>query len=74
MNLEHNNWRQIVEALTCPLNRTMTMVEHSCDEMELFHHPEWLVSHYVANGGAIAFAERRKEQIEFNEIEPEYEI
>ena len=53
------NIKQLVEALTCPVNRYATMVEHSCNEMELFHHPDWLVMHYVENGGAIAFAEKR---------------
>ena len=53
------NIKQLVEALTCPVNRYATMVEHSCDEWELFHHPDWLVMHYVENGGAEAFAKKR---------------
>jgi hypothetical protein len=36
------------------------MVEHSCDEWELFHHPDWLVMHYVENGGAEAFTKKRE--------------
>jgi len=69
MNLQDNNWRQIVEALTCPLNRAMTMREHSCNEMDLFNHPEWLIKHYIENGGAVAFAKKRSPQ-----PEPEYMI
>jgi len=67
-----NNYPQIVEALTCPVNRDMTRVEHSCDDRELFHHPEWLIAHYITNGGAIAFAKRREEAN--NNPEPEYII
>jgi hypothetical protein len=69
MTVLENNWRQVVEALTCPINRMSTMIEHSCNEWTLFEHPEWLISHYVENGGAAAFAKRRGPQ-----LEPEYHI
>ncbi|OGZ67645.1 MAG: hypothetical protein A3C58_01045 [Candidatus Staskawiczbacteria bacterium RIFCSPHIGHO2_02_FULL_34_10] len=69
MSLSENNWRQVVEALTCPLNRSMTMVEHSCDEWELFRNPDLLINHYVKFGGAEAFAKRRGLY-----LEPEYQI
>jgi len=64
LNLIKNNWRQIVESLTCPLNRAMTMVEHGCNETELFAHPEWLINHYIEKGGAVAFAQRRKDALD----------
>lgn len=35
------------------------MVEHSCDEYELFRHPDWLIMHYIENGGAKKHAELR---------------
>jgi hypothetical protein len=59
-----NNISQMVEALTCPVNRYATMVEHSCDEYELFKHPDWLVEHYVKFGGATKNAQLRKERDE----------
>lgn len=54
-----NNISQIVEACLCPINRYATMVEHSCDEYELFRHPDWLIMHYIENGGAKKHAELR---------------
>lgn len=67
---------QIVDAISCPCNRHCTRVEHSCDDFELYKHPEWLLHHYIENGGAIAFAKRRKEfEREIEEPEPpEYYI
>ena len=62
---------QMVEALTCPLNRDMTRREHSCDDWELFKHPEWLMWHYHENGGPIAFAARRVEFVRVVEIPDE---
>ncbi len=74
METLENNWRQAVQAYTCPLNRAMTMVEHSCDEWGLFYHPDWLVMHYINNGGAKAFAIMRDKQAEIEAMEPEYYI
>ena len=64
MTILENNLQQVIEALTCPLNRAMTMVERSCDEWTLFKHPEWLVQHYIENGGATAFAACRGPRVE----------
>jgi hypothetical protein len=69
MTVLENNLMQAVEALTCPVNRFATMREHSCNEYELFLHPEWLIEHYAKYGGAEAFAKRRGLQ-----REPEYNI
>jgi len=40
------------------------MVEHGCNETELFAHPEWLINHYIEKGGAVAFAQRRKDALD----------
>ncbi|MEI6042446.1 MAG: hypothetical protein WCQ00_02680 [bacterium] len=55
------NLKQIIQALTCPINRHATCVEHGCDEWELQKHPEWLIEHYIKYGGAVAFDKKRKE-------------
>lgn len=52
---------QIVDALTCPINRHCTRVEYGCDDWELHKHPDWLLTHYIKHGGAREFANRRKE-------------
>ncbi len=66
---------QLQEALTCPLNRDMTRREHECDDWELFRYPEWLMSHYLENGGAKAFASRRAEFVRLVEVpEEDYAI
>lgn len=62
---------QLQEALTCPLNRDMTRREHECDDWELFRHPEWLMRHYLENGGAIAFASRRADFVRQVEVPEE---
>ncbi|MFA6227556.1 MAG: hypothetical protein WC631_03750 [Candidatus Paceibacterota bacterium] len=61
--LDHEKYmeEQIRIALTCHVNRHMTRVEHNCTDQDLFEHPEWLIDHFIANGGAVAFAQRRKE-------------
>ncbi|MFA6446456.1 MAG: hypothetical protein WCW14_04390 [Candidatus Paceibacterota bacterium] len=59
---------QMLEALTCPINRHCTRVEHGCDDWELFKHPEWLMQHYIERGGAVAFAKRRSEFIRDVEV------
>ena len=56
------NQDQVVEALTCPVNRHCTRVEHNCDDWELFQHPEWLLDHFITNGGAVAFSKHREEE------------
>ena len=56
-----DNVTQLVEACLCPINRYSTMVEHSCNELDLFYHPEWLFKHYIENGGAKRNAELRRE-------------
>ena len=53
------NTDQIVEAISCPVNRHCTRVEHSCDDWVLFKHPEWLLEHFIKCGGAKEFAKRR---------------
>lgn len=50
---------QIIDALTYPVNRQCTRVEHNCDDWELYRHPEWLIEHYIRCGGAKEFAKRR---------------
>ena len=52
---------EMIDALTCPVNRHATMVEHSCDEHELHKNPGLLIMHYHDNGGADFFRKRRKE-------------
>lgn len=54
---------QIMEALNCPVNRHCTRVEHDCDDWDLQKNPNWLVKHFIDNGGAVAFAQKRKEFI-----------
>ena len=52
---------QVIEALTCPVNRHATRVQHSCNDYELFKNPQWLLDNYIHNGGAEGFARRRDE-------------
>jgi hypothetical protein len=54
---------QVMEALNCPVNRHCTRVEHDCTDWDLQLHPEWLIQHYIENGGAVAFAQKRKDFI-----------
>ncbi len=68
--------RQMVEAMTCPINRHGTRVEHGCDDWGLFYNPQWLMDHYVNNGGPKEFAKRRAEfqkEVEIPDA-PKYEI
>ena len=53
---------QVIEALTCPVNRHCTRVEHNCDDWTLFKNPNWLLEHFIAHGGAVAFAAHREEK------------
>lgn len=61
-NMHKYNDDQIIEALTCPVNRHCTRVEHNCDDWELFKHPNWLIEHFIRCGGAVEFAKRRTNQ------------
>ena len=61
LNIKKYNHDQLVDMLTCPLNRNGTREEHSCDDWELYKHPEWLVEHYLKHGGAEHWAKRRAE-------------
>ncbi|MFA6314900.1 MAG: hypothetical protein WC648_00835 [Candidatus Paceibacterota bacterium] len=69
-------FRQTMVALTCPINRHGTRVEHNCDDWALWYHPEYLINHFVENGGAAAFAARRAEFLKevFVPDEIEYNI
>jgi hypothetical protein len=60
---------QIIDALTCPLNRHATRVEHNCDDWELHKHPEWLINHYIKCGGAEYWATKREQYIEEREVD-----
>ncbi|MEI6528467.1 MAG: hypothetical protein WCO10_02225 [bacterium] len=60
-NVEQYNLAQVVDAMTCPVNRHATRAEHNCDDWELYKHPEWLFNHYIKHGGALEFAKRRAE-------------
>lgn len=62
------NMRQIMDALTCPLNRHATRVEKKCSDFELHANPEWLIEHYIRCGGAIEFAKRRAEFVSLCEF------
>jgi len=59
---------QSLDALLCPINREMTRREHECDDWALLKNPGWLMIHYEANGGAVAFAKRRAEFIRKVEV------
>jgi hypothetical protein len=61
-NSHKYNDDQVIEALTCPVNRHCTRVEHNCDDWELHNHPEWLIIHFIENGGAVEFAKRRADK------------
>ena len=64
---------QIWEAFLCPVNRHCTRVEHSCDDWELFKHPEWLLEHFIRCGGAEEFAKRRTDKAYWVEQEEKNE-
>ena len=72
-NARRYNDAQIVEALTCPVNRHCTRIEHRCDDWELHLHPEWLLEHFIQNGGAVEFAKRREDKVYWIEQEKERE-
>ena len=59
-----NNISQMVEALTCPVNRHAVRVKHGWTDYDLFRNPEVLVLHYIENGGAKKHAELRNKMEE----------
>ena len=65
---ESYNILQMIDAITCPINRNGTREEHMCDDVELNKHPEWLLEHYDRSGGGdrwrIAHAEKTQEEYE----------
>lgn len=63
LDIGEYNVAQIIEAVTCPVNRHATRVEHNCSDQELYYHPEWLIEHFIKHGGAEAFAQKRKDFI-----------
>jgi hypothetical protein len=66
--------RQVIDALTCPVNRDCTRREHGCDDWELWRNPDWLIDHYIRNGGADEFAKRRADFFREVEIPDDYTI
>ena len=63
-------FEQVIMALNDDLNRHATRVERQCDDRTLSLHPDWLIIHFVQNGGAYYFAKLRGSPSEFSE--PEY--
>ena len=59
---------QIIEALTCPVNRHATREEHQCDDWHLHENPNLLIIHFIEKGGAEEFAKRRAEFLNFCEL------
>lgn len=57
-----DNISQMIEALTCPVNRHAVRVKYGWNDYDLFRNPNVLVMHYVENGGARRNAEIRKER------------
>lgn len=60
------NGQQITAAFLCPINRHATRVEYGCSD-EFFiigNNYEYLIGHYIVNGGAAAFAKLRQEEME----------
>ncbi len=55
---------QILDALTCPLNRHATREERKCPDDELIRNPGWLVEHYEKYGGAAEWGTRHKDNFE----------
>ena len=61
LDISAYNIQQIIEIFTCPVNRHSTRVEYQCSDVELYDHPDWLIKHFIENGGAEAFAKKRLE-------------
>jgi hypothetical protein len=61
-DLKGYNVAQIIDALTNPLNRHTTRVEHCCSDDELYYHPDWLLKHYAENGGAEKWAKEHTDE------------
>ena len=60
-NLHKYNDDQVIEALTCPINRHAVRTKYGVDDWWLHDHKDVLIMHWIQNGGAVAFAQRRKE-------------
>lgn len=67
-NQHKYNDDQILDALTCPVNRHCTRVEHGCDDWTLYLNPNWLLEHYIRCGGAVEFANRRQNKEYWMEV------
>jgi len=59
--LETGNGKQIMESFLCPVNRYCTKEEYSCSDEDFMQDKNYerLIKHYIFNGGAVAFAQRR---------------
>lgn len=78
------NFEQKAIALNCPINRMATKEEYyrklqrDITDWDLFDHPDWLMQHFIENGGAVEFEKRRNEFFKRMKIglqpEPEYSI
>lgn len=63
--LKGEHIRHLVNAFLCVKNRYSTMVEHGCNEYDLFRNPTWLLSHYFEKSGLNFTQEEREEIISF---------
>ena len=61
--IESRNGKQIAESFLCPVNRHATREEHKCSDEDFVvgNNYNRLIMHYLQNGGAKAFALKRKE-------------
>ena len=66
--------RQIIEALTCPINRHFTRLKHGCDDWGLWRNPSLLINHFIENGGAVEFAKRRADFLREVDVPDEIEF
>ena len=62
--IESRNGAQIMESFLCPVNRHATREEHGCSDEDFIVGSNYnkLIMHYLQNGGAKAFALKRKYQ------------
>ena len=65
MNRVAINSRHFVFAFLCIKNRSMTMSKHNCDEWDLKHNPQWLLTHYFVNSGVELNDLEQKEILSF---------
>lgn len=59
---------QIVEALTCPINRHETRVKHGFTDWDLHKNPKFLIVHFIEEGKAEEFSKRRSEFVSLCEF------